>query len=199
MCLSQATVWSGIKSAELPAGAPVAVIGIGGLGQLAIQFLKALGHPTVAIDNRPEGLALAKDLESVALRADATVDYNSDDAVQQVLRFAEDDGGVAGTIVCTDGVQVTEWSLKILRPRGVSVPLGLPPAGFHFSAFDLVFKELTVRGSLVANKKLVDEMMEVVSKHGVWSYVTTVKFEDVPRLPELYMDKHLKGRLVVKM
>jgi D-arabinose 1-dehydrogenase-like Zn-dependent alcohol dehydrogenase len=75
----------------------------------------------------------------------------------------------------------------------------LPTDGFHFSAFDLVFKELVVRGSLVANKTLVDEMMTVVDKHNVRSHVTVVDLKDAPRLPELYMNKHLKGRLVLKM
>ncbi|KAF9628963.1 Alcohol dehydrogenase superfamily zinc-containing [Lasiodiplodia theobromae] len=197
MCAG-ATVWGGIKHLGLPPGAPVAVIGVGGLGQLAIQFLKALGYRTVAIDNRPEGLALAEEIKSTSLRADAVVDYNSEDALEQVVEFAGD-GGVAGVVVCTDDVPATEWSVKILRPRGVCVPLGLPTAGFHFNAFDVVFKELKIQGSLVASKKLVDEMLEVVAKHRVWSHITTVNFEDVPRLPEMYMDKHLKGRLVLKM
>lgn len=196
--LQQATAWGGIKHMGLPPGAPVAVIGVGGLGQLAIQFLKALGYRTVAIDNRPEGLALAEEIESTELRADAVVDYNSEDAFEQVVEFAGD-GGVAGVVVCTDDVPATEWSVKILRPRGVCVPLGLPTAGFHFNAFDVVFKELKIQGSLVASKRLVDEMLEVVAKHRVWSHITTVSFENVPRLPEMYMDKHLKGRLVLKM
>jgi D-arabinose 1-dehydrogenase-like Zn-dependent alcohol dehydrogenase len=96
-------------------------------------------------------------------------------------------------------VEANEWSLKILRPRGVSVVLGLPVDGFHFNAFDLVFKELKVRGSLVANKEQVDDMMSLVAKHGVESYITTVPFEKVSQLPELYTNKQLKGRLVLTM
>jgi D-arabinose 1-dehydrogenase-like Zn-dependent alcohol dehydrogenase len=198
-CIGQATVWSGIRAAQLSSGLPVAVIGIGGLGQLAIQFLKALGHPTIAIDNRPEGLELSREIGLEELRADTVVDYHSDDATEKVLQFGAEGGGVAGVVVCTDDVAATKWSLTVLRPRGVAVVLGLPTDGFHFSAFDLVFKELVVRGSLVANKTLVDEMMTVVDKHNVRSHVTVVDLKDAPRLPELYMNKHLKGRLVLKM
>lgn len=184
---------------ELSKDLPVAVIGIGGLGQLAVQFLKALGHPTIAIDNRPEGRELAQEVGPEALRADKVVDYNDKDATEQVIKFGGEAGGVAGVIVCTDDVPATEWSLKILRPRGVCVPLGLPPDGFKFGAFDLVFKEQVVRGSLIATKSLVDEMFKIVDSHGVRSHLTTVDFKDVPKLPEMYMDKHLKGRLVLKM
>lgn len=192
-------MWGAISKLELSKDLPVAVIGVGGLGQLAIQFLKALGHPTVAIDNRKEGRDLAQEVGPDTLRADRIVDYNAKDATEQVIQFGGDAGGVAGVIVCTDDVSATEWSLKILRPRGVCVPLGLPPDGFKFGAFDLVFKEQAIRGSLVATKPLTDEMMKIVEKYEIRSYVTTVDFKDVPKLPEMYMDKHLKGRLVLKM
>jgi D-arabinose 1-dehydrogenase-like Zn-dependent alcohol dehydrogenase len=192
-------VWGAISKLDFSKDLPVAVVGIGGLGQLAIQFLKALGHPTIAIDNRPEGRDLAQEVGPKALRADAVVDYNDKDATEKVLQFGGEAGGVAGVIVCTDDVPATEWSLKILRPRGVCVPLGLPPGGFKFGAFDLVFKEQVVKGSLVANKSLVDEMFKIVEKHSVRSHITTVGFKDVPKLPDMYMDKHLKGRLVLKM
>jgi D-arabinose 1-dehydrogenase-like Zn-dependent alcohol dehydrogenase len=195
----KATVYGGISKLELSKDLPVAVIGIGGLGQLAIQFLKALGHPTIAIDNRKEGQELAQEVGPENLRADKVVDYNDKDATEQVIRFGGGAGGVAGVIVCTDDVSATEWSLKILRPRGVCVPLGLPPDGFKFGAFDLVFKEQAIRGSLVATKPLTDEMMNVIAKHGIRSYISTIEFKDVPKLPEMYMDKHLKGRLVLKM
>lgn len=42
-------------------------------------------------------------------------------------------------------------------------------------------------------------MLAVVDEYSIQSHIITVSFEDVPRLPELYMDKHLKGRLVLKM
>ncbi|KAH7039431.1 chaperonin 10-like protein [Macrophomina phaseolina] len=198
MCAG-ATVWGGIAAMELDPAVPVAVIGVGGLGQLAIQFLKALGHPVVAIDNRAEGLELAREVGPKSLRADVVVDFRANDALEQVAQFAGEGGTLPAAIVCTENVEATEWSLKLLQPHGVVVPLGLPVAGFHFNAFDLVFKELVVKGSLVATKTLVDGMLAVVDKYGIRSYVTTVAFEDAPKLPELYMDKHLKGRLVLKM
>jgi hypothetical protein len=81
----QSTVWTAIEAAELKPILPVAVIGIGGLGQLAIQFLKALGHMVIAIDNRREGLDLADKVPS-KLRPDLIVDYNDEDATKKVLR-----------------------------------------------------------------------------------------------------------------
>ncbi|KAL3462816.1 chaperonin 10-like protein [Aspergillus heterothallicus] len=194
MCAG-AIVWGGLDAAGVEAGLPIGIIGIGGLGSLAVQFSVGRGHPTVAIDNRPEGLQLANEVPG-HLRPREVVDYNSKNAIQEIVDFAGD-GGLAAVIVCTDNVEVTEWSLKLLRPRGVCVPLGLPEDGFKFSAFDLIFKELRVKGSLVCTQPQAEAMMKFVAEKGVRSHVQTVPLEEAINLPDRYMDPHLKGRLVM--
>ncbi|KAL4810675.1 chaperonin 10-like protein [Aspergillus unguis] len=196
MCAG-ATVWGGLDQAGVKAGLPIGVIGIGGLGVLALQFAAGLGHPTVAIDNREEGLQLARELPE-HLKPKKIVDSTSPNATDEVMNAAGD-GGLAGVLVCTDSMPATEWSLKLLRTKGVCVPLGLPAEGFKFSAFDLIFKQLTVRGSLVASQRMVTEMIKVVVEKGVRSHITTMRLEEGVNLPERYMDPRLKGRLVVTM
>ncbi|KFG78609.1 Alcohol dehydrogenase superfamily zinc-containing [Metarhizium anisopliae] len=194
MCAG-ATVWGAIKAAELKPGAFVGVIGIGGLGSLAIQFLKALGHPTVAIDRRPEALELAA---QVPLKPDLIVDSGSKSACKDITSWADNEG-LAAVIVCTDDVPVNEWSLKLLRIHGRCVVVGVPTAPFQFSAFDLIFKELSVVGSLVATVEEAREMMDIVERFGVRSHVHVLSMDEAPELPSMYMNPHLKGRLVVRM
>ncbi|PYI24787.1 alcohol dehydrogenase GroES-like domain-containing protein [Aspergillus violaceofuscus CBS 115571] len=194
MCAG-ATVWTSLKDAGVDLNLPIGVIGVGGLGYLALQFAAGLGHPTIAIDNRLEGRQLASELPD-HLQPGKVVDYNSPHATKEVVGFAGG-GGLGAVLVCTDSVDATEWSLKLLRPHGVCVPLGLPVEGFKFSACDLVFKELVIRGSLVANQRLLSDMMKFVAEKGLRSYVKTVKLEEAMDLPDQYMDPHLKGRLVV--
>lgn len=171
------------------------MIGIGGLGSLAIQFLKALGHPTVAIDRRPEPLDLAVE---VPLKADLVIDSTSSTAVEDITRWADNEG-LAAVIVCTDDVPVNEWSLKLLRVHGKCVVLGLPTDPLTFNSFDLVFKELSIIGSLVTTLEETQKMMDVVDEFGIKTHINILCMDDAPNLPSLYMDPHLKGRLVVKM
>lgn len=182
-------------AAGITGPAPVGIIGIGGLGSLAIQFAKALGCPVVAIDNRQEGRALARE---PLLKADLVVDFEDPDALNSVKSWAGRDG-LAAVIVCTDNVEATEWSLNLLRPHGVAVPVGLPTSGFKFSAFTLIFSELVIKGSLVATRTQVEDMLDIVAKYQVKSHVTTVTLEGAVQLPDLYMNPHLKGRLVLKV
>lgn len=161
----------------------------------AVQFAKALGYRVVAIDNRKEGRALAGE---VPLPADLVVDYNDKDSVTKIKEWAGRDG-VAAVLVTTDNIEATHWSLEILRPRGICVPIGLPVEGFKFSAFNLIFQEKIIKGSLVASRNEVEDMMAIVAKYGIRGHVKTVTFEEGVNFPELYLDAHLKGRLVLKI
>lgn len=190
-------MWTGIQAAKVKPGLPIGIIGIGGLGQLALQFTRALGHPTVAIDNRPEGLQLAKEIPE-PLRPQKIVDNNSPEASEEIIEFAGD-GGLAAVIMCMDSVDATKWSLKLLRYHGVCCVLGLPTDELRFNAFDLVFKELSIVGSLVSNRRLLGDMIKLVAEKGIRSRVTTLTLEEAHNLPELYMKPDLKGRLVVAM
>lgn len=189
-------MWTGIKAAKLKPKAPVGVIGIGGLGSLAVQFLKALGHPTVAIDRRAEGLQLAVE---TPLKADLVVDSTSPTAVEQIREWTADHEGLAAVVVCTDDVPANEWSLKPLKVHGTCVVLGLPTDPLRFNAFDLIFKELTIIGSLVATVEETRKMMTVVEEFGIKSHLNVLSMDQAPDLAALYMDPHLKGRLVMKM
>jgi len=194
MCAG-ATVWGGIQIANVEPSEPIGIIGIGGLGSLAVQFAKALGHPVAAIDDRSEGMELSQEL---TLKADITVDFNDAEAAEKIKAWAGK-GGLAAVIICTDDLPAILWSQNTLRTRGVIVNLGLPTKPIQFEPFDLVFQEKTVKGSLVASKSQVEDMLKIVDELGIRSHITTVSFDQVPHLPAMYMDPHLKGRLVMTM
>lgn len=149
----------------------------------------------MAIDRRPEALELAA---QVPLKPDLIVDSGSKSACKDITSWADNEG-LAAVIVCTDDVPVNEWSLKLLRIHGRCVVVGVPTAPFQFSAFDLIFKELSVVGSLVATVEEAREMMDIVERFGVRSHVHVLSMDEAPELPSMYMNPHLKGRLVVRM
>ncbi|KAF2112873.1 chaperonin 10-like protein [Lophiotrema nucula] len=194
MCAGH-TVWTGIERVEIPTTEPIGIIGIGGLGSLGVQFAKALGHPVVAIDKRPQGRALATEF---GLKADLVVSPD-DEGVLDKIRSWAGKGGLAATIVCCDDVSVAEWSLKLLRPFGKTVPLGLPPDGFKCNAFDLVFNNLVVIGSVVGTKAGLEMVLETVAKHNIRSHVTTFSIENAVNFCDMYAEGHVKGRLVMKI
>lgn len=182
---------------EVQPGETVAIVGIGGLGQLGIQFAKAMGFKTIAIDNREEGRRLATGVSS-NLKPDLVVDPSSSDASEKILDFTDGEG-LAGAVVCTDSIQANAWTLQQLGNGGVMVPVGLPKDRWQFDTEPIVFRELTIRGVYVASRKQVEEMLKVVAEHNVTSHITTVEFDQIPELVGRYLDPSMKGRLVVKI
>ena len=196
MMCAGATIWTAILAAGLKKGQTLGIVGIGGLGILGIQFAKALGYRVVAIHYRD----IKSKLESVqkALRHDLFVSSESPDAVDQLSKFT-DGIGLDAAIVCTDSVPTNDWILHRLHPRGTCVVLGLPAEGFHFDAFNLVFREIVIKGSLHASIEDMKQMLEVVSKHNITSPVDEVPFEEAEGLPARVHAREFSGKPVVVM
>ncbi|KAJ5465932.1 Polyketide synthaseenoylreductase [Penicillium desertorum] len=196
MCAG-ATVWNAVKETGLEKGQSIAIVGIGGLGVLAVQFAKSRGLRVVAIDNRDIGLKLASEVPA-HLRPDQVINFNSHDAIQKILEFT-DGIGLSGAVVCTDDVPASDWALHRLQPRGVCVVLGLPESGFKFDAFNLVFRELVVKGSLHCPVDEVKAMIKAVSANGVVSHLTVLPLEKAEDIPDRATAHSFTGRLVITL
>lgn len=200
MCAG-ATVWGSLEKATagLASGEVVAIVGIGGLGHLGLQFAKALGFHTIAVDSRPAGRQLATEMANPNLRPDLVVDSSDTEAAtSSIFEFTQGEG-VAAAVVCTDSIEANRWALKTLRVGGVMGILGLPPKPWQFDAEPLVFRELTIKGSYVAGRKATERMVETVRKAGIQSCLTTISFGEIPDIVKMYEDKSFKGRLVVRL
>lgn len=193
MCAG-ATVWNALLESNLQTGQTVAIVGIGGLGNLAVQFAKALGYRVVAASHHDP------DLECLppALRPDIVVSYTQPDSAQEITEFT---GGIGldAVIVCTPSAEANDWAAHQLQPRGTCVVLGLPTKGFHFDAFNLVFRQIVVKGSLYADIHDLPQMLDVVSKHKIRSHITVVPLEEAEELPKKVAAHEFKGRVVVKI
>jgi D-arabinose 1-dehydrogenase-like Zn-dependent alcohol dehydrogenase len=194
----KATAWGALRklNPDVQPGDAVAIVGIGGVGHLGVQFAKALGYRTVAIDNRSEGRQLAQEVPE-HVRPDLVIDSTASDAAEKILEFTSGEG-LAGIVVCTDSIQANAWSLQQLGNKGVMVPLGLPADKWQFDSEAMVFRELTIRGSYVASADEVEKMLKVVAEHNISSHLTVLNFDQIPSLVERYSHSSMKGRLVIK-
>lgn len=182
---------------EVQDGEAVAVVGIGGVGHLAVQFAKAMGFRTVAIDNREEGRQLAQEV-APQLKPDLIVDSSASGADDRILEFTLGEG-LAGVVVCTDSIAANAWSLQQLGNKGVMVPLGLPKDKWRFDSEAMVFRELVIKGSYVSSAEETELMFKVVAEHQVSSHLTLLGFDQIPTLVDRYLHKSMKGRLVVQI
>ncbi len=139
------TAYHAVHSAGLTGGEWLAVFGIGGLGQLGIQFARLAGFRVAAIDVVAEKLAIAK-----ALGAELTVDASSESPAR-VLKKAIGGAHAAVSFVASAGA--VRGAFQSLRRAGVLVLVGLETETFELPLVDVVLKSIRVQGSFLGRQE----------------------------------------------
>jgi propanol-preferring alcohol dehydrogenase len=139
---------SGARPTEL-----VSVIGVGGLGHLAIQYAAIFGATVVAVDVRPEKLDLAKQLG-----ATYTVNAATEDPAAAIGRL----GGADVAIALAVAPGAIEKAFASLRRGGRLVLVSLPKDGsLSIPVFDTVLSGISVIGSIVGTRQDLTEVFEL--------------------------------------
>ena len=189
LCAS-VTTYKGLKETEARPGEWVAISGIGGLGNVAIQYAKAMGLNVVAIDIAPDKLELAR-----RSGADVAVDARSADAVANVIEATK--GGANGVLVTAVSPPAFAQALQIVRRKGTVSLVGLPPGDFATPIFDVVLKRITVRGSIVGTRRDLDEAIAFATSGKVRSQITRARLEDINGIFDRLEHGRIEGRMVL--
>ena len=184
------TTYKGLKETEARPGEWVAISGIGGLGNVAIQYAKAMGLNVVAIDIAPDKLELAR-----RSGADVAVDARSADAVANVIEATK--GGANGVLVTAVSPPAFAQALQIVRRKGTVSLVGLPPGDFATPIFDVVLKRITVRGSIVGTRRDLDEAIAFATSGKVRSQITRARLEDINGIFDRLEHGRIEGRMVL--
>jgi propanol-preferring alcohol dehydrogenase len=186
------TTYKGIKEAEVSPGEWLAVSGIGGLGHVAVQYAKAMGLRVVALDVRPEQLALAR-----SLGADCAIDARAPDAVARVR--AATGGGAHGVLVTAVSPVAFGQALALVRRRGTVSLVGLPPGNFVAPIFDVVLKRITIRGSIVGTRNDLAEALAFAARGEVRATIETSPLEAINSIFDDLRAGRVAGRKVLVM
>ncbi|MDB5395517.1 MAG: alcohol dehydrogenase [Rhodospirillales bacterium] len=162
------TTFSALRNAPAKAGDLVAVLGIGGLGHLGVQYARHMGFEVAAIARGADKADLAKKLGAHHYIDSAA--GNPADALQAM-------GGAKVILVtASSGKAVTE-TFKGLRPGGVSVIVGVSPDPIEVSGMDLIFGSRKLEGALTGAPKTGDETLRFSALTGVSAMIETVPLE----------------------
>jgi alcohol dehydrogenase len=157
-----------VNTAQVRAGATVAVVGLGGVGLASVLGALASGaRQVIAVDLSEDKLALAK-----SFGATHTFNAGAADSIEAIKQASS--GGVDYAIEMAGSVRAFELAYKITRRGGTTVTAGLPPpnATWGLSPLNLVAEERTIKGSYIG---------------------TCVPSRDLPR----YIDLYRQGRLAI--
>jgi alcohol dehydrogenase len=150
-----------VNTARVPAGATVAVVGLGGVGLNALLACRLVGAAAiVAVDLQDDKLALARQLG-----ATHTVNAGDADGVEQVREATG--GGVDFAFEMAGSVRAMDVAYRITRRGGTTVSAGLshPTHDFSLKHVTLVAEERTVKGSYIGSCVPLRDVPRFIALH----------------------------------
>lgn len=175
-------VLSGVKPTD-----KVGVIGIGGLGHIALKFLKAWGCEVTAFtSNKSKTEALKR------MGAHNVVDSTDSKDLKSIA-------GTLDFILNTTNVKL-DWNsyLTTLAPQGKLHTVGAVLEPMEIPAFSLIGGEKSVGGSPLGSIALTRKMLEFCVRHDIYPIVEEFKMEDINEAIKHLEDGKARFRVVLK-
>lgn len=183
------TTWSPLRQWKVGPGSRVGVVGIGGLGHMAVKLANALGAHVVVLTTTPSKADDARRLgahEVVVSR-----DQNAMKALRNSLDLIID---TVGTPHDLDG------EMQLLRLDGTLVLLGGSPEPHPApGAFTFIMKRRRLAGSLIGGIAETQEMLDFCGQHGITSDIELIKADAVNEAYERMLKSDVKYRFVIDM
>ena len=153
------TVYSPLRTHGMNPSSRVGVIGIGGLGHLAVQFARVFGADVTAFST-----SAAKEAAAREMGAHRFVNTRETRALKEVA-------GSLDFIISTVNAD-QDWGIYIqaLRPTGTLCFVGVPPSPVTLQAFPFISGIRSVTGSPIGPPSRIREMLDVAARHGVKAY-----------------------------
>src|SRR5215510_7048269 len=182
------TTFNALRNAPAKAGDLVAVLGIGGLGHLAVQYARHMGFEVAAIGRGSDTAELAR-----KLGAHHYIDSAATDSAAALQAL----GGAKVIVITASGGKTITETFKGLRPGGVSIDLGVGPEPIEVTSVDLIFGERKVAGSLTGNPATADTTLRFSSLGGVSAMIETVPLDQAAAAYAKMMAGQARFRIVL--
>ncbi len=166
----------------------VGIIGLGGLGHLAVQFAKAFGCEVTVFSSTKD-----KEQEAKSFGANHFV-------VTQDEKELEKRKDSLDFLLSTIHVD-QNWSayLDLLHPRGTLCFVGVPPSPINIAPVTLIDGGKSVSGSYIGNRQRMREMLSFAGLHGIEAQVEVVPLSEVNAAIEKVRSNQARYRMVVEI
>ena len=184
------TTFSALRNSPAKAGDLVAVLGIGGLGHLAVQYARHMGFEVVAIARGANKAELAK-----KLGAHHYIDSAANDPAQALQAL----GGAKVILVTAAGGKTTAATFKGLRPGGTSIVVGIGPEPIEISDIDLALSSRKLDGALTGDPATGDTTLRFSALSAVAAMIEKVPLEQAAQAYEKMKTGQARFRMVLTM
>jgi uncharacterized zinc-type alcohol dehydrogenase-like protein len=183
------TTWSPLRHWNVGHGSRVGVVGLGGLGHMALKLAKGLGAEVTLFTRSPGKEADARRLgaDRIVLSTDGremAAAASQFDLIIDTVPYAHDVNPYLPTLAI-DGTLVLVGYIGAIEPALNSAPL--------------VFARRAVAGSLIGGIAETQEMLDFCGEHGIVSDIEVIRMQDINTAYERMLRSDVKYRFVIDM
>jgi len=168
-------------------GMHVGVVGLGGLGHVAVKFAKALGVKVTAISTSPN----KKDEAVKHLGADSFLVSRDPDQMQAAM------GTLDGIIDTVSAVHPLPPLISLLKVDGKLVMVGAPEKPLELPVFSLIMGRKILAGSNIGGIKETQEMIDFAAKHNITADIEVIPIDYVNTAMERLVKGDVRYRFVI--
>jgi uncharacterized zinc-type alcohol dehydrogenase-like protein len=182
------TTYSPIRKWNIGKGHKVAVLGLGGLGHMAVKFAVAFGAEVTVLSTSP-----SKEEDAKKLGAHKFCNTKDADQVKQFNSYFD-------FIIDTVSAQHDyDMYLKMLAANGVQVLVGIPTTPITFSAFSLLTNGRSISASSIGGIPETQEMLDFCAEHNIVSDVEVININYINEAYERVIKSDVKYRFVIDL
>lgn len=182
------TTYSPLKRWKVKKGDKVAVVGLGGLGHMAVKLASSMGAEVTMLSRSPEKEKDAAELG--AAHFELTTDKRNMKKLNSSFNLIIDTVSAAHNY---------NDYLALLKTDGVMVLLGIPPKAMEVQATRLISGRRSLVGSLVGGIKETQEMLDYCAEKGIVSDVEMINIDKINDAYERTLNADVRYRFVIDM
>ncbi|HMJ35897.1 MAG TPA: alcohol dehydrogenase catalytic domain-containing protein [Baekduia sp.] len=184
------TTFKALRDSSARPGDLVAVLGVGGLGHLGVQYARRMGFRVVAIARGPEKAALARELG-----AHLYVDSVAQDVAAELTNL----GGARLVLATAANSAATAAVIPGLAPGGELMVLGIGDEPISVSSSDLIFGERYITGSLTGSTADNEDTLAFSVLQDIRATTEVVGLADAPVAYARMMNNEARFRMVLDL
>jgi uncharacterized zinc-type alcohol dehydrogenase-like protein len=182
------TTYSPLRHWKIGKGHKVAVLGLGGLGHMAVKFASSFGAEVTMLSTSPSKEADVKRLG--AHKFVLTTDANRVKEVKGYFNFIID------TVSAPHDYNLY---LSLLKTDGVHICVGAPPTPAQIIGFNLIGARRSLAGSMIGGLPETQEMLDYCAEHNITSDVEVIDIKYINQAYERMLKGDVRYRFVIDM
>jgi uncharacterized zinc-type alcohol dehydrogenase-like protein len=182
------TTYSPLRQWKVGKGKRLAVLGLGGLGHMAVKFADAMGAEVTVLSTSP-----SKEKDAKQLGAQKFVVTKNEAELNSVKNYFD---FIIDTVSAEHDINLY---LTLLRLDGTMIMLGIPPDDPKIRVFNLIGKRRRLAGSLIGGIKETQEMLDYCAEHNIMSDVEVIPINEINNAYERMIKGDVHYRFVIDL